>query len=125
MVADRIGIRTHASLFHELTVTLNHVGYEIVDFFHGLDALDHARKVAGDGVDIKRVDARFVRFSPQQRVEGQNQVLAVAECVLRAGDKAQVPESLHEGEGTGAVAVRDGVEQLILDMVALFKKVHA
>ena len=24
-----------------------------------------------------------------------------------------------------AVAVRDGVEQLILDMVALFKKVHA
>lgn len=79
---------------------MNHVGYEIVDFFHGLDALDHARKVAGDGVDIKRVDARFVRFSPQQRVEGQNQVLAVAECVLRAGDKAQVPESLHEGEGT-------------------------
>ena len=104
---------------------MNHVGYEIVDFFHGLDALDHARKVAGDGVDIKRVDARFVRFSPQQRVEGQNQVLAVAECVLRAGDKAQVSESLHEGEGTGAVAARDGVEQLILDMVALFKKVHA
>ena len=92
---------------------MNHIGYEIAYFFHGLDAPQSCAQSC-------RRRRRYKTGGRPFRTFLRNSVLRVRIGFLRLrsassvrGTSNMVPESLLEGEGTGAVAVRDGVEQLI------------